>query len=70
MTSITAPTTASASVSPVAWAILAAALVMFLLGVALAVASMGGPAVPSHELLQNTTPIYIDTTPLSGPSMY
>jgi hypothetical protein len=67
MTTITAPTTSS--VSPMAWAVLAAALVLFLLSVAIAFAAMA-PAVPSHELLQNTTPIYIDTTPLSGPQMY
>jgi hypothetical protein len=69
MTTITAPTQAQAFNHQLA-AFLAAVVVMVVLAAALVVSAAGAPAAPSHDLTQNTTPIYIDTTPLSGPSMY
>ena len=69
MTTISIPNT---NVGSVALGAFVGALAMLLLVavVAFAALNLGAPATPAHDLLQNTTPIYIDTTPLSGPSMY
>jgi hypothetical protein len=69
MTTISVPTSNAGNV---ALGALGGALAMLVLvaAVALAALNLGAPAAPTHDLLQNTTPIYIDTTPLSGPSMY
>jgi hypothetical protein len=69
MTTITVP---SSNFGSVALGAIGGALAMLILVAVIALAAMnlGAPAAPTHDLLQNTTPIYNDTTPLSGPSMY
>jgi hypothetical protein len=69
MTTISIPTSNAGNV---ALGALGGALAMLVLIAVLAFVALnlGAPAVPAHDLIQNTTPIYIDTTPLSGPSMY
>jgi hypothetical protein len=69
MTTISYPTTntGSAVLGAIGGAL---AMLVLVAIIALVAMNLGTPAAPAHDLVQNTTPIYVDTTPLSGPSMY